>query len=268
MARWQAAIQEVGPYPHGDLRPVGAVCHRTYGSRQGDLAVARGARRGIGFHFYVPKAPPGPFQFYDTRTEAWHAAGANGDTVGIEVESLNNDDPMTPWQIGQLGLLVRWLAEVEGIGLVHVVPPRTLNHRGFIDHAAVAGSDHGDLWHPHEWARILGATPPSPLPSELPPMQMILRYPADNALHFFYVADGGELWHAWWPRSAPFARKAENLLLAANPLADIDPRVQFDGQPEAQVDPDTGELHVVCDRQGANGPMHFWYTPKLGWAVN
>jgi hypothetical protein len=115
--------------------------------------VARGARPPIGFHFYVPKSGE-VFQFYDTSVGANHAKGANSDTIGIEVESLNNDDPLSDAQIAALHDLVAWIHENHDIPLEHITPPRTSRRNGFVDHAAVAGSDHVDLWQVDEWTAI------------------------------------------------------------------------------------------------------------------
>jgi hypothetical protein len=112
------------------------------------------------------------------------------------------------------------------------------------------------------WSPTVGRPTPPPPPDEVPPMQLIPSY-TDGALHYFYVADGGDLWHAWWPRSEPYGRKAEDL------GAKVKMGGSFDGQPSVTVDSSTSNtIHVVCDRKGSLPPAHIYYVPKLGWAAD
>lgn len=130
------------------------------------MAIATGsARKGISFHFYVTKKGV-VRQFVDTAVKAAHAKGANSWALGIEVESLGNDDPMTDAQIAALGGLVRWIATTHDIPLTYDPGPQRKGQRpGFIAHAAVAGSDHGDRWQRGEWDQIVAR---GPLPTSAP----------------------------------------------------------------------------------------------------
>lgn len=133
------------------------------------MAVATGrARKGISFHFYVTKKGA-VRQFVDTAVKAAHAKGANSWALGIEVESLGNDDPMTDAQIAALGPLVRWIATTHDIPLTYDPGPQRKGQRpGFIAHAAVAGSDHGDRWQRNEWDQIVARGPkPPPEPAKV-----------------------------------------------------------------------------------------------------
>lgn len=91
-------------------------------------------------------------------------------------------------------------------------------------------------------------------PDEEDTMQLIGDF--NGQLHYFYVGDGGDLWHAWWGHSAPYGRQAER-------IGDVD---DYDGQPSATVIGDT--MHVVCDRSGSNPPAHHFFTPAAGWATD
>lgn len=157
MALYPGAQVDLTPAAaHGGQTPHAVVCHRTYGAPQGDYAVGKGARGGIGFHFLV--WPDGQvFQFVDTGRVAWHAKGANTGTIGVEVSSRSNDAPMTDAQIAALGPLCAWISATHGIPLVHAEGGRQGIFSGYMDHAQVAGSDHGDVWHADEWRRIVAA---------------------------------------------------------------------------------------------------------------
>lgn len=105
-----------------------------------------------------------------------------------------------------------------------------------------------------------GAAAPKPPEEESDDMQMIPKYAPDGAVHYFYVADGGALYHAWWGRKAPYGRNAERL---AKDISD------FDGQPSVTVDTSTdNKIHVVCDRKGSNPPLHAFYKPGVGWGYD
>ena len=168
------------PWTYGKLDPVAVICHRTYGREAFDMQIATGkARRGISFHFYVTKRGA-VRQFASTDVRCAHAKGANPWSIGIEVESLNNDDPMTSAQIGALGGLVRWLSVTHKIPLTYDPGPRRQGKRpGFLAHAAIAGSDHGDRWSRDEWDRILqqrpagGGTPAAPAPQRVMVPQLV-----------------------------------------------------------------------------------------------
>lgn len=121
---------------------------------------------------------------------------------------------------------------------------------------STALADSGTLWQ-----GVKGLEPVAAQAGEEESMQLIRQY-ADGALHYFYVADGGALYHAWWPRKEPFGRKTEDLGKLVG-LGSTD----FDGQPSVVVDDaTTNVIHVVCDRTGSNPPAHLFYVPKLGWA--
>lgn len=157
MAWYPAAERYSTPWTYGKLDPVAVICHRTYGREPYDMEIATGkARKGISFHFYVTKKGA-VRQFVDTSIRAAHAKGANAWSIGIEVESLNNDDAMTPAQMSALGGLVRWLHSTHKIPLTYDPGPQRRGQRpGFLAHASVSGSDHGDRWSNAEWDRIVG----------------------------------------------------------------------------------------------------------------
>lgn len=169
MAWYPAAERFSTPWTYGKFSPSSVICHRTYGREAGDMAVATGrARKGISFHFYVTKRGI-VRQFVDTSVKAAHAKGANSWAIGIEVESLGNDDPMTEPQIAALGPLVRWIAATHNIPLTYDPGPQRKGQRpGFIAHAAVAGSDHGDRWQPQEWNKLIANGPkPEPVAAQV-----------------------------------------------------------------------------------------------------
>ncbi len=150
---------------HGPLTFGAAVCHRTYGSWGGDYGVGKGSRGGISFHFLVGKDDGQWVQFAPVDRLCYHAAGANGDTVGIEVSGKNGDD-FTDWQVEKVGEIVQWLNSEHGLPLVYRqsgrIPSETWH--GFLAHNAVAGSTHTDYWTPGDWAKVSAGTPAIPPP--------------------------------------------------------------------------------------------------------
>jgi hypothetical protein len=241
------------------LNPTAVILHRTYGSWNGDYSVGVGTgREGIGFHFLVGKNSGNWVQFYDTRTKCSHAKGANSWSVGIEFEG-KNEEPLTDWQIEAGGKVVRWLSGDIPISLdAYYDGPRKGQSSEYRGHRTVADSDHGDYITRSDFDKMaLGGAPP--LPEELDHMQIIPEY-VDSALHYFYVADGGALYHAWWPRGGNvFGRHAERL---AEDIGD------FDGQPSVTVDKTDNKIHVVCDRAGANPPAHLFSAPGTPWGID
>jgi hypothetical protein len=83
-----------------DPGPIGIVLHRTYTKRGWKSAYRIGltgdGERHVSFHFLIGKLPGYVVQFVDTDYVAWHAKGGNKKYLGIEFESLNNHDPLTP----------------------------------------------------------------------------------------------------------------------------------------------------------------------------
>lgn len=153
---WMSALPHDLTNGHGDLSPIAAVCHRTYGGWSGDYAVGKGARGPIGFHFLVGKEAGQWVQFTSTDEVCYHAKGANGWSVGVEVTGTN-EDPFTDWQVAACAQIVAWLHETHGIPLDYVDAGRAGPRAGFVAHNAVAGSDHGDRWGAN-WDRIVAAT--------------------------------------------------------------------------------------------------------------
>lgn len=157
MGRCPEVPFDPGP-SHGPLHPTAVVCHRTYGAWGGDYTVGKGARGPISFHFLIGKTEGQWVQFVDTAQVAYHAKGANQSTIGVEVTGTN-DDLMTDWQVAAVGHICRWISDTHGIPLDHIrggrVPASSV--RGFMDHAQVAGSDHGDRWHVGDWDRVVEA---------------------------------------------------------------------------------------------------------------
>lgn len=141
---------------HGGQAPSEVICHRTYGSWNGDYAVGKGARGSISFHFLVGQDEGQWVQFVDTEQIAYHAKGDNTGTIGIEVTGTDGD-VMTDWQVSALGHICRWISAAHGIPLVHYQGGRTSTFNGWRDHNQVAGSDHTDYWSESDWARIVAA---------------------------------------------------------------------------------------------------------------
>lgn len=156
MARCPGVPWDPGPYPRGNQEPNAVIAHRTWGSWNGDYAVGKGARSGIGFHFLVGKSEGQWVQFYESNVRCNHAAGGNVGTIGIEVTGTD-DDPMTDWQVRALGHICRWISDTHGIPLVKYQGGRTSTFHGWRDHADVAGSDHTDYWSDEDWQRIVAA---------------------------------------------------------------------------------------------------------------
>jgi hypothetical protein len=200
-------------------------------------------------------------QFYDTRTKCSHAKGANSWSVGIEFEG-KNEEPLTAWQIEAGGKIVRWLSGDVGIPLdAYYDGPRKGQSSEYRGHRTVADSDHSDYITREDFDKMaLGGEPP-PL-EELDHMQIIPEY-VDGALHFFYVArpsaEGGALWHAWWPRrGGQYGLHSERL------GEDTD----YDGLPSVTVDDADNKIHVVCDRTGSSPPAHWFKTPDTPWGAD
>jgi hypothetical protein len=257
MAKMPGIPFDQGSESQGSLNPTAVILHRTYGSWNGDYSVGVGTgREGIGFHFLIGKAEGNWVQFYDTRTKCSHAKGANSWSVGIEFEG-KNEEALTDWQIEAGGQVVRWLSGDVGIPLTAYYDGarkgQSAEYRG---HRTVADSDHTDYITKSDFDKMAGGIPAA-LEEEGDSMQLIPEY-ADSALHYFYVADGGALYHAWWPRKAPFGLHSER-------LGDDD---DFDGQPSVTVDKADDKIHVVCDRKAAKPPSHFFYTPGKPWGVD
>lgn len=137
---------------YGGLSPVAAICHRTYGGWGGDYSVGKGSRGVISFHFLVGKEAGQWVQFVDTNRVAYHAKGANGWSIGIEVTGTNEDD-FTGWQLEKVGEIVRWIHDTHRIPLVYVDADRAGQRAGFVAHNAVAGSSHTDRWGAN-WDRL------------------------------------------------------------------------------------------------------------------
>lgn len=244
----------------GTLKPVAAIAHRTYGRYAGDMSVMTGGRPGIAFHLYVTKDGR-VFQAADTTAKCSHAKGANSWSVGIEVESLNNDDPMTIRQMQALGLLCGWLSKTHGIPLEYDPGPVRKGERpGFLAHASIAGSDHGDKWTLDEWAQIkkvavggAGEDRPTPVTTEDPQgddgTMAMIKY-GDNQLHSFDV-DDHNLWHRWFD---PKVNRWIAEVLAGPKAADSLNRDQVDNLLVSCVK--YGEqLHVTA------GQTHAWFDP-------
>jgi hypothetical protein len=134
-------------------------------------------------------------------------------------------------------------------------------HRAHVHWSIKSGYRDAKVTFPWTPGAAAAPSPPPPV-IEDDNMQLIAKYPPDGAVHYFYVADGGTLWHAWWNRKEPFGRQAEDLSAKVK-LAD------FDGQPSVTVDATTdNKIHVVCDRRGSNPPAHLFFTPGNSWAAD
>jgi hypothetical protein len=255
MARCPDIPFDQGSESQGSLNPSAVILHRTYGSWNGDYSVGVGTgREGIGFHFLVGKADGNVVQFYDTKTKCSHAKGANSWSVGIEFEG-KNEEALTENQIHWGGHIVRWLSGDVGIPLTaYYDGPRKGQSSEYRGHRTVADSDHSDYITKSDFDKmVMGADIPEEEESDN--MQMIPEY-ADGSLHYFYVADGGALYHAWWARKAPFGRQSERLFVDVG---------DCDGQPSVCVDKADNKIHVICDRKGSNPPIHAFYKPGDPW---
>lgn len=248
MGRCPGIPFDQGSESQGSLNATAVILHRTYGSWNGDYSVGVGTGRpGIGFHFLVGKADGRVVQFYDSNTKCSHAKGANSWSVGIEFEG-KNEEPLTANQINFGGQIIRWLSGDIPVPLANYYDGgRKGQSNEFRGHRTVADSDHSDYITKADYDKMVAGAPPLEEPDT---MQLIPDF--NGQLHYFYVADGGTLWHAFWGHKAPFGRVAEQL----GNLSD------HDGQPSATVR--SGTLHVVCDRKGANGPHH-WFNDGKKW---
>lgn len=253
MGRCPGVPFDPGMWPQGGLSASAVILHRTYGSWGGDYSVGKGTgREGIGFHFLVGRDDGNVMQFYDTATKCSHASGANSWSVGIEFEGTN-DEPLTENQLYWGGEIIRWLTGDVGLSLAaYYDGPRKGESEEYRGHRTVEGSDHGDYITRSDYDKMIAGG--DPLAEEEDTMQLIPEFAGQ--LHYFYVGDGGDLWHAWWGHSEPFGRQAERI----GELAD------YDGQPSACVIDDT--LHVVCDRQGSEPPAHHFMTAGVPWGTD
>jgi hypothetical protein len=244
----------------GTLDPIAVVCHRTYGFPAGDLAVMRGSRAPIGFHFLV--LPDGLLlQGASTTARCNHAAGANDWTIGIEVSSRSNEIPMTPAQIHTLGRLCGWISRTHSIPLRYFVEKKREGRRaGFIPHWGIAGSNHGDGWSANEWSRIVAASGEtaadrtgvsSTEDTQGDALMAMIVWEHDRQLHTFDVQDHN-LMHRWFDLRAN--RWTSEVL--AGPKAPSSMWREPVKNPQVSVARYNSGLHVTA------GEVHAWFHPS------
>lgn len=258
MAWFPGAVREHTPNRGpGTLTPIAVVCHRTYGFPAGDLAVMRGSRKPVGFHFLV--LPDGTVhQGASTNARCSHAKGANDWSIGIEVSSRSNDIPMTPAQIRALGRLCSWISRTHSIPLRYFPAKKREGRRaGFVPHWGVAGSNHGDGWSEQEWRQIVAAAGETPATgaasvtsqdTQGDALMAMIVY--DRQLHSFDVQDKN-LMHRWFDPKA--GRWAAEVLAGPKASSSLER-----GEVVNQLVSTTmysNQLHVTA------GQTHAWFDP-------
>jgi hypothetical protein len=245
----------------GTLDAIAAICHRTFGGFAGDMAVMRGSRKGIAFHFYVDKRGV----IYQTApgitSRMNHAKGANSWALGIEVESRNNTDPFTGRQTASLGQLVGWINRTCGIPLTYDPGPVRKGKRpGFIAHAAVAESNHGDLWTRAEWDAIVRAIPRTPVRHVVVPN--VVGQSAPVAVDM--VTRAGLVAHTQRTRHGLVADRVVAQVPPAGHLAEADSpvTVTVDEGPAMNIATYNNQLHVF-DVDGGD-LWHRWWDGQIG----
>lgn len=256
---WYPGVDRVTTPNRGDgtLTPIAVVCHRTYGFPAGDLAVMKGSRAPVGFHFLV--MPDGRlFQGASTTARCSHAKGANDWSIGIEVSSRSNEIPMTPQQVRTLGRLCGWISRTHGIPLRYFAAKKREGRRaGFVPHWGVAGSDHGDGWSEQEWQRIVVASGETPAPGPAPApatntqgdaLMALIEY--DRQLHSFDVHDRN-LMHRWF--DPKLGRWAAEVLAGPKASSSLERGEVVNQLVSASAY--VGQLHVTA------GQTHAWFDP-------
>ena len=241
----------------GTLNPIAVICHRTYGFPAGDLAVMKGSRGSIGFHFLV--MPDGRlYQGASTTARCNHAAGANDWSIGIEVSSRSNEIPMTPAQIRTLARLCSWISRTHAIPFRYFPAKRREGRRaGFVPHWGVAGSDHGDGWSEDEWAQISQAAGqvedrPAPVAAEDTTgdgLVAVIQY-GDRQLHSFDV-DDQQLMHRWFDPKV--GRWASEILAGVKAPSSMSREPVTN--PLVSAARYGEQLHVIA------GQTHAWFDP-------
>lgn len=152
-----------GNSPRGEQGVHVGVKHRTWGGWYGDYSVGKGwSRPGIGFHWLVGKEPGRWVAFYPYGMRCNHAAGANANSVGIEVTGTDSE-PFTEWQRWAVRQIVQWCAS-QGLPPVSITSPGRVSAssvNGWMNHAQVAGSDHGDYWQGQDDEYVMAGGPPA-----------------------------------------------------------------------------------------------------------
>ena len=160
---------------YGGLVPIAATAHRTYGSWAGDYSVIKA--NGLA-QLLIGKEDGHWVQFMPLYRVAYHCNGANFKAFGVEIEGVNEDDPLTPWQEARLGDVIAY-AESIGIPRTYLdpysVPPASVwvnggGFTGWISHDSVrtddGSSQHTDLISVDAWNLANGGGPaPSPAPT-------------------------------------------------------------------------------------------------------
>jgi hypothetical protein len=217
------------PIEH-DARPAtyGLTIHWTAGSRGGDIGALTGGH--VDCLAYVPKAPPGPYQFLDPDEQSWHAfPTANHFCIGIEHEG--SGEPWTAWQFDQSAKLAAYLCRRYSIPIRHADPSGhdLSTFRGIFGHRdlslggeRVDGNDHTDSV-PSEpgWSRYLLAVTREFQALENPVEEIDLgKLPNDGSLR---LVVGGRLWAGWYQAADPLR------WVARNGAKDPDAAIAWDG---------------------------------------
>lgn len=154
--------------PKGALAPVAITLHRTHGHWPGDYAAGK---TGL-FQFLIGQEDGQRVQFMSTTSVAWHANGANLKSFGVELTGTN-EDPLTDWQVANLGEILRYAHDEHGIPLDYVdpitQPPASIHVNngqffGVISHISVRPDDdepqHEDFVTVADFDRAVNPAPP------------------------------------------------------------------------------------------------------------
>ena len=110
------------------------VIHTTEGSYDGAISWFRNSSSDVSAHYVIRKSDGHITQMVRDADRAWHAAGANADTIGIEHEgSAWNAGTWTPAMLESSARLGAWLADKYAI-------PVDRDH--FVAHSEVTGYKH------------------------------------------------------------------------------------------------------------------------------
>lgn len=102
-------------YQHGGNTPRLVILHVMQGTLDGSDSWFRNPAAQVSAHFGTGRDGR-LYQWVDTRDTAWHAANANGFSIGIENEG-NSGDSLTDAQLLRVAEVVAWASLVHGIPL-------------------------------------------------------------------------------------------------------------------------------------------------------
>jgi len=143
--RWEEASR--GNYTVGRTAPIRRiVVHATHGSYRGAISWFRTPGTNLSAH-YVIRASDGEItQMVREADTAWHARGANRDTIGIEHEYDPRRVAFTDLQYRSSAELVCAIARRYGLAV---------DRSTVVGHAELPGTDHTDPGRTWDWARYM-----------------------------------------------------------------------------------------------------------------